>query len=192
MKTIFTLIFFLYQISLFGQMNFISEVEKEIINCDNNDCLEIIYSYLKKKETKYSSIIKNIPTKLPLKLDKTDLTSIYGNRFHPIDKHYKKHKGIDLKGYTGQFIYCPADGVVSMVKVSEYGYGKRIKIVHPYGFETFYAHLSLILVKKNQIVKKGEVIGLVGTSGKSTASHLHFELFKNNKTVNPSIIIKNL
>ncbi|WP_197474578.1 M23 family metallopeptidase [Tenacibaculum ovolyticum] len=136
--------------------------------------------------------MKNIPIDLPLKVYKTELSSIYGGRFHPIDKKRKKHRGIDLKANIGEFIYAPANGVVSQIKLSNKGYGKRIRITHLFKFETFYAHLSMILVKKNQIIRKGDIIGLIGSTGKSTGAHLHYEIYKNKKNINPGLIIKNM
>ena len=77
------------------------------------------------------------------------------------------------------------DGVISKVKRSKRGYGNYVKINHGFGYETLYAHMSKYIVKKGQKVKRGEVIGYVGNTGISTAPHLHYEVRKDNKKINP-------
>lgn len=184
------LIIYFFPFYLFAQEGGTGKLKSLIDSCKTENCLDAIIKTLKKDDNK--EMISRFPLSLPLKLTNTDLSSIFGKRFHPIDKKIKNHFGIDLKGEIGQFVYAPADGVVVLTKKSNRGYGNRVKIKHHYGFETFFAHLSMILVKKNEIIKKGTIIGLVGNSGKSTAPHLHYEIFKNNERINPSIIIKNL
>ena len=80
----------------------------------------------------------------------------------------------------------PGDGEVVKVRRSYSGYGRHIVIKHGFGYETLYAHMSKTLVKKGQKVKRGEVIGLVGNTGTSVAPHLHYEVFKDGKKVNPA------
>ena len=94
------------------------------------------------------------------------------------------HTGIDLTAPTGTKIYATGDGVVSLARF-ERGYGKCVFLDHGYNFETVYAHMSMILVKPGQKIKRGEVIGLVGNTGTSTGPHLHYEVRKGNKPVNP-------
>lgn len=100
------------------------------------------------------------------------VTSNYGYR----RSFRRMHKGIDVKVYTGDTIYAAFSGKVRIVAFDRYGYGNYVGIRHPNGLETFYGHLSKQLVKNNQIVKAGEPIGLGGNTGRSTASHLHFEI----------------
>ena len=82
-------------------------------------------------------------------------------------------------------IYSTGDGVVAKVEKNKSGYGNNVLIDHGYGYKTRYAHLHTIKVKKGEKVKRGQEIGTMGNTGKSTAPHLHYEVIKNNKTVNP-------
>lgn len=93
---------------------------------------------------------------------------------------------MDFTSPTGTPVYATGDGVVQLVKVKRWGYGKHIVINHGYGYKTRYAHLSAFKVRVGQRVKRGEVIGLVGSTGKSTAPHLHYEVERNGQKVNPS------
>ncbi len=112
------------------------------------------------------------------------ITSPFGYRIHPVYHIRLLHTGIDLRGKIGRPVYAAADGVVTFVGWLR-GYGKVIVIKHKKGFETRYAHLSKILVKNGQHVKKGQVIGKVGKTGIATGPHLHFEIRKYGKPVNP-------
>lgn len=118
---------------------------------------------------------------MPIKY--TGITSPYGNRFHPVLKRYIFHAGADLRA---RFIplYASKEGKVTFAG-SMNGYGKIIIIQHSGGYETRYAHLDKIGVRKGQYVKTGELIGKTGQSGRVTGPHLHFELRKNGKTLNP-------
>lgn len=111
--------------------------------------------------------------------------SSFGMRLHPILKKYRPHNGIDLTAPRGTNIYATADGVVVQANYTNGGYGKKIMIDHGYGYKTLYGHCYKILVEPGQKVKRGEVIGLVGNTGLSTRSHLHYEVWINNHPVNP-------
>ncbi len=113
------------------------------------------------------------------------ISSGFGMRFDPRTKERKPHFGIDFKCPEGTPIKATADGVVTLAQEKEGGYGVRIKIEHDEHFTTAYAHLSKLKVKEGQKVKKGEIIGLSGNSGFSTAPHLHYEVFKDGKRVDP-------
>ena len=95
------------------------------------------------------------------------------------------HKGIDFSARTGTPIYATGDGVIGRVQHSRSGYGNNVKINHGYGYETLYAHMSKVLVKPGQKVKKGQKIGLVGSTGRSTGPHLHYEVHYKGAAVNP-------
>lgn len=110
------------------------------------------------------------------------VTSNYGSRWG------RQHKGIDIKVYTGDTIRSAFTGKVRMVKYERRGYGHYVVIRHDNGLETIYAHLSRSLVKENQPVKAGEVIGLGGNTGRSTGSHLHFETRICGVAINPAIL----
>ena len=114
----------------------------------------------------------------------------WGPRFHPIYKVMKLHEGMDFTAPTGTPIYATGDGVVTYVggsAQSRVGFGLEIKIDHGYSYETIYGHLSSFNVKKGQSIKRGEIIGYVGNTGGSTAPHLHYEVHKNGKAVDPSL-----
>ena len=108
----------------------------------------------------------------------------FGYKMHPIFKEIKFHKGIDMKAEEGTLIFAARSGVVTMAGKAN-GYGKLVIIKHDQGFETYYAHLSKILVRPGQKVKRRKVIGRVGSSGYSTTPHLHFEVRKHGKPVDP-------
>jgi len=113
------------------------------------------------------------------------LASGYGMRTHPILKVRKFHPGVDFSAPQGTHVYATGDGIVKEVKTLFGGYGKYIEIDHGFGFVTLYAHLSGFEVRKGQRIKRGELIGYVGNTGQSTAPHLHYEVRKDNKLVNP-------
>jgi len=113
------------------------------------------------------------------------LASGYGMRTHPILKVKKFHAGVDFSAPRGTPIYATGDGVVVEVKTLFGGYGKYIEVDHGFGYLTRYAHMSAFEVRKGQKVKRGEKIGYVGSSGQSTSPHLHYEILKDGKFVNP-------
>ncbi len=117
--------------------------------------------------------------------DKRRISAFYGYRIHPIYKTKIFHEGVDFAAPIGTKVYCTGNGVVSKAMKSNYGYGNVIIVDHGYGYQTAYAHLSAFKVRKGQKVKRGQVIGLVGNTGLSTGPHLHYEVRKNNRRVNP-------
>lgn len=141
-----------------------------------------IYEMAKNK----SEMLACIPAIMPVKgTDIYRISSHYGHRTDPFYKVTKFHGGIDFSGPIGLGIYATGDGVVSRVEKNKNGYGNNIVIDHGYGYKTRYAHLDSFKVKKGDKVKRGQEIGSMGNTGKSTAPHLHYEVIKNNKTVNP-------
>jgi len=113
------------------------------------------------------------------------LASGFGMRVHPILKVRKMHTGVDFAAPKGTAIYATGDGVVSAVKTVFGGYGKHIEIDHGFGFVTRYAHMNEFKVKKGQKIKRGDIIGTVGNTGSSTAPHIHYEIIKDGRYVNP-------
>jgi murein DD-endopeptidase MepM/ murein hydrolase activator NlpD len=113
------------------------------------------------------------------------LASGFGMRMHPIYKVKRMHTGCDFSAPRGTPIYATGDGVVKTVRTNFGGYGKEVEIDHGYGYVTKYAHMDGFAVKKGQKVKRGELIGYVGNTGASTAPHLHYEVIKDGKKVNP-------
>jgi murein DD-endopeptidase MepM/ murein hydrolase activator NlpD len=117
--------------------------------------------------------------------DLTRTASGWGYRIHPIYKIRKFHYGMDFTAPTGTEVYATADGTIEIVEQSRRGYGNKIVINHGFGYKTLYGHLSGFNVRKGQKVKRGDVIGFVGDTGLSTASHLHYEVHLNGTKVNP-------
>jgi len=126
------------------------------------------------------------PTISPIKTkDFICISSPYGYRMHPFEKQILFHEGIDISANIGTKIYSTAQGRVVEIMYSKYGYGNRLIIKHAYGFETLYAHLDVINVKKGQWVGKNQLIGTVGNTGRSTGPHLHYEIHKNTLSRDP-------
>lgn len=124
----------------------------------------------------------SIPSRMPV--EGMRLTSDYGTRSDPFRRGRRQHNGVDLAGPIGTPIYATADGIVS--KASWFGgYGNYIAIEHGGSMQTRYGHMSRLNVTEHQRVKKGEIIGYMGSTGRSTGSHLHYEVRINGKAVNP-------
>lgn len=131
-------------------------------------------------------MVSCIPAIIPIaNKDLKRIASYFGMRFHPILKYSRMHSGMDFTAPRGTDVHASGDGKIIETKSSRRGYGNVIIVDHGFGYKTVYAHLNKILVKKGQKVKRGEVIGLVGTTGLSMAPHLHYEVRKNNKAINP-------
>ena len=109
------------------------------------------------------------------------MASGFSWRIHPIYKTRKFHYGMDFTAPTGTEIYATGDAIVETKKKSRRGYGNHIVLKHGYGYETLYGHMSKFNVKKGQRVHRGDVIGYVGSTGTSTAPHLHYEVWKDGK-----------
>ncbi len=118
------------------------------------------------------------------------LSSNYGYRKDPFSKTKEFHAGVDFKGHVGDTIIATADGVVKKTRNAKGGYGKHVVIKHKNGYETLYGHLSKISVTKNQKIKAGDKIGELGSTGRSTGPHLHYEIIRYGKRVNPGRYIR--
>lgn len=110
----------------------------------------------------------------------------FGMRMHPVYNVPKLHSGIDFTAKTGTEIFSTGDGVIEKVTKSYTGYGKHVVIDHGFGYKTLYAHMSAFKVKKGQKVKRGDVIGAVGNTGTSTGPHLHYEVIRNGRKIDPA------
>lgn len=117
--------------------------------------------------------------------DLTRVASGFGTRIDPVYKVPKFHAGLDFTAPVGTPIYATADGVVTDAGYNAGGYGNRVIIDHGYGYETLYGHMYRIKAKKGQHVKRGEVIGYVGSTGKSTGPHCHYEVHRSETPVDP-------
>jgi murein DD-endopeptidase MepM/ murein hydrolase activator NlpD len=108
----------------------------------------------------------------------------WGMRIHPIYKILRFHFGMDFTAVTGTEVFATGIGIVKLAG-RETGYGNTVVIDHGFGYETYYAHLNRLNVHVGQKVNRGDVIGFVGSTGTSTAPHLHYEVSKNGQKVNP-------
>jgi Peptidase family M23 len=136
--------------------------------------------------TRFEDMMMTRPAMQPI--DNRQLTrfnTIFGMRKHPIFGDWRNHNGLDLTADMGTPVYATGDGVIVEARYNG-GYGNVIFLSHGYGFESRYAHLSKFNVTEGQKVKRGELIGFVGTTGTSTNPHLHYEVLYNNKWINPT------
>ena len=131
-------------------------------------------------------LLSAVPAIQPVKNeDLRQMASGFGYRTDPFTKARKMHEGMDFTAKTGTPIYATGDGVVAKADNSLSGYGNHIEISHGFGYLTLYAHLSKYKVRPGQRVKRGDIIGYVGSTGRSQAPHLHYEVHKDGKVVNP-------
>lgn len=131
-------------------------------------------------------LLNNYPTISPIKtVDLLQISSGFGWRMHPVYHTPLFHDGVDMDANKGTKVYSTMEGVIDNVIYSNYGYGNKIIIKNSRGFEVLYAHLSTIIVKKGQIVQKGDYIGTVGHSGLATGNHLHYEVRQKDKLKDP-------
>jgi len=112
------------------------------------------------------------------------LHTTFGRRWHPILKRWHPHEGLDFTAPTGTPVYSTGDGIITRADKSS-SYGNVIYVNHGYGYQTRYAHLAKYIVDRGQSVKRGDIIGYVGNTGRSQAPHLHYEVLYNYKPVNP-------
>lgn len=142
-----------------------------------------LISFAREKE----EMLGCIPAILPISnKDLTRTASGWGLRVHPIYKIIKFHFGMDFTAPTGTDIYVTGDGVVESVLSSKRGYGNHIIVNHGFGYKTIYAHLDHFNVRAGQKVRRGDIIGFVGSTGMSLAPHLHYEVELNGTKVDPA------
>jgi murein DD-endopeptidase MepM/ murein hydrolase activator NlpD len=131
-------------------------------------------------------LLASIPAIQPVSnKDLTRIASGFGTRIDPVYKVTKFHAGLDFTAPQGTPIYATADGRIAETNHAEGGYGNHVIINHGYGYETLYGHMVRIKARNGQSVKRGEIIGWVGSTGKSTGPHCHYEVHKNNKPIDP-------
>ena len=117
--------------------------------------------------------------------DLTRVASGFGYRIDPIYKTVKLHAGLDFAAPQGTPIYATANGTVTVAGNTGNGYGNHVVINHGYGYETLYGHMVKVKARVGQQIKRGEVIGYVGSTGKSTGPHCHYEVHKNGQKIDP-------
>ena len=133
-----------------------------------------------------SAMLAHIPAIFPLKgTDIKYISSYFGHRPDPIYKVEKFHSGIDFSAQMGTEAYATGEGVVFDVEKGHWGYGNMVTIDHGFGYKTRYAHLQKAAVRKGQKVKRGQCIGFIGNTGKTTGVHLHYEVLKNDVQIDP-------
>ena len=160
------------------------DIESAFLQRANNTRRKVIERIEEKSITVTQLTVLNhtIPGGMPVKYSK--ITDRYGYRIHPILKKRHFHVGIDLKAKSGTPIHATADGVVEYARYKG-TYGKFLLLSHPLGFKTAYGHLSKFAVKEGDYVSKGDLIGYVGTTGRSTGPHLHYEVRYLSKWLDP-------
>jgi len=143
---------------------------------------EKITELIEKKE----DLLAAIPAIQPVSNQELErVASGFGYRIDPVYKIPKMHAGLDFTANTGTPIYATADGRVTESGFNTGGYGNHVVVDHGFGYETLYAHMVRIKARRGQQVKRGEVIGWVGSTGKSTGPHLHYEVHKNGSPLDP-------
>ncbi|MBX3163420.1 MAG: M23 family metallopeptidase [Bacteroidetes bacterium] len=131
-------------------------------------------------------MLASIPAIMPLNnKDLKHMPSGWGWRTHPIYKTSEFHPGMDFAAPLGTELYATGDGIVELAANTSNGYGIHVILDHSYGYRTLYGHMSKTAVKTGQKVKRGQLIGYVGSTGLSTGPHVHYEVFKNGERTNP-------
>lgn len=175
--------------NLYGYMN-----SNQVANTTRK--LDIIASQLYHQSVSYdtlfalarnkSDMLAHIPAIFPLKETEIKyISSYFGYRPDPIYKIQKFHSGIDFSAQKGTEAYATGDGIVVEVEKGHWGYGNMVTIDHGFGYKTRYAHLQKAAVRKGQKLKRGQLIGYVGNTGKTTGVHLHYEVLKNDVQIDP-------
>ena len=157
------------QLSIGGEYVPVSRLSTDYLDAINSDIDDL------------SSVFFTYPIGKPTK---GKISSNFGYRKDPFHKRKAMHTGVDFSAGTGTPVISTADGVIKSAGWQR-GYGKCVVIQHKDGYKTLYGHLSKITVKKGQKVKSGDLIGKVGSTGRSTGPHLHYEVHKNGKKINP-------
>lgn len=144
--------------------------------------LDEIFKLAKEK----NKLLSAIPAIQPIRNENLkQIASGFGYRTDPFTKVRKFHEGMDFSARTGTPIFATGDGVVARADNTASGYGNHIVIRHGFGYETLYGHLSKYNCRPGQTVKRGDIIGYVGSTGRSEAPHLHYEVHKGGEVVNP-------
>lgn len=170
-----------------GETDLIKSISSQINH------LILLTAYQEKSFDDIEKMVKNkekllaaIPAIQPVSdKDLTRIASGFGTRIDPVYKVPKFHAGLDFAAPIGTPIYATADGVITDAGYNAGGYGNSVVINHGFGYETLYGHMYRVKAKDHQKVKRGEVIGYVGSTGKSTGPHCHYEVHRNGNPVDP-------
>ncbi len=175
-----------------GTANPASSADPEILK-DVEERLNRLYSKIDVQNQSYETLfdelkekgeeLRHMPAIRPVE---GRIISGFGWRMHPILKTKRMHTGIDMQASTGTPVYATADGVIRLARMARGGYGRQIEIEHgTTDFVTKYAHLSELLVEKGQTVERGDIIGYSGNTGLSSGPHLHYEIIREGRKINP-------
>jgi murein DD-endopeptidase MepM/ murein hydrolase activator NlpD len=167
-------------------LNYNYKNKKEHQKLYSEDYVDSLHTEINVRDSAIQQFNNYIPFGCPL--DSLAISSDFGIRVHPISKRRKFHEGLDLKGCYRDTVYSTAAGIIMEAR-RKGGYGKCVVINHNNGYQTVYAHLSKILVKKGQYVTDVAPIGKVGSTGYSTGCHLHYEIIKEGEKLNPEDFI---
>jgi murein DD-endopeptidase MepM/ murein hydrolase activator NlpD len=165
-----------------GQGGPLNQVLDEALGIDNKNLIQKLLNL-----TELEAAMSNIPAVFPAK--DYYISSLFGIRKDPMLKHPAMHKGIDMAGWIKTEIFSAADGTIRQAGRNG-SYGRFVEIDHHNGFMTRFGHLYKIKVKKGQKISKDDVVGLMGSSGRSTSTHLHYEVLFDKKQINPIPLIK--
>ena len=172
--------------TLFGELDLRADYLTRKLKTQNQFLITFL-SVARDKE----SMMESIPSVCPIYVsDFERIGSGYGMRKDPIDSTMRMHKGIDISADMGTNVYASASGKVIQVISSDKGHGNCIVIEHGFGFSSRYAHLSAFRVSEGDEVKRGDLIGLVGSTGRSTGPHLHYEIEKDGEIIDPKKFIQ--
>ncbi len=182
-----------YSMKIKGKVKDIEELSSKLdsieeivgLNRDANEQIAITKATLTKiTPAQKMYMLSTIPNGAPLQ--RISVSANFGYRIHPVTHEKKFHRGIDLRAHLKTSVFATADGVVRYVQPRNTGdYGRVIILSHNFGFETVYAHLSATKVKLGDVIKKNQVIGMTGNSGRSTGPHLHYEVRYASMVLNP-------
>ena len=166
-----------------GMENVLTDANESIFKLSSSqEKLRLESASLLGKAISIKDLLDTTPSMLPVGAGQ--ISSGFGMRSDPFTHERKKHHGLDIRAPIGTSVVASADGVVAIAG-EDAELGKHIKLLHKDGYTTVYGHLSSILVRKNDKVKRGKEIGRVGNTGFSTGPHLHFEISKDGRRINP-------
>lgn len=163
------------------------EIASQLNNIDARITYQFTsYNNIEKLINNQEAKLSSIPAIQPVSNKQLNrIASGFGMRIDPVYGTPKMHKGLDFTAPQGTPIYATGDGTVALAGYGEGGYGNHVEINHGYGYKTLYGHMVRIKVRAGQKVKRGEVIGWVGSTGKSTGPHCHYEVYVNSNAVDP-------
>jgi murein DD-endopeptidase MepM/ murein hydrolase activator NlpD len=184
------------QLEMENEIRLVSSMDDNELAYSIFNTLNVISARIQSQEKSYKEIegmlrnkeklLASTPAIQPVaNKDLKRVASGYGSRIDPVYKTIKFHAGLDFAAPQGTPIYATADGRVTTAGNTGNGFGNHVEINHGYGYETLYGHMFRIKVRSGQVVKRGEVIGWVGSTGKSTGPHLHYEVHKGGRPLDP-------